>query len=138
MTNTSGTVAEMSLVELMRAKRLPPPARRREIREAANLSRRAIAKELGVSGTTVQWWERDDGTNPRPATALAYIDLLELIEAENADAAQQRLQADAETELPLFNRQHADPAARDALAEYLLDDERIRLISPGSPAEPRK
>lgn len=91
MTNTPSTVAEMSLVDLMRAKRLPPPARRREIREAARLSRRAIAKELGVSGTTVQWWERDGGTNPRPATALAYMDLLELIEAENLAATRERL-----------------------------------------------
>lgn len=53
----------------------------------------------------------------------------------DAEAAEK---AAIKAERPLFNRQHADPAAQAALAAYLLDGGRIRLINAGEPSEAQK
>src|SRR3954464_14076148 len=90
MTTTLPQVAEMPLLERMRAAHLPPPARRQAIRKSAKLSRADIARELRAQGhrvtaTAVYWWERDKadgGCDPRHARAIAYRDLLERIERE--------------------------------------------------------
>lgn len=83
--------------------RLPDPARRREIRASARLSRADIAAALRAEGHTVTvasvaGWERprsDGGWDPRRERAVAYRKLLERIEAavagwagQTADAAQ--------------------------------------------------
>lgn len=65
-------------VELRR--RLPTPARRRQIRRAAGVSRLRLANALGVSDVTVLRWER--GTvDPSRTHIAAYVDLLEQLDA---------------------------------------------------------
>jgi transcriptional regulator with XRE-family HTH domain len=81
MTTIPTAGLDLPLLELKRATRLPPPAKRREIRERARVSRRALARELGVSGTAVAWWEHPDGFTPRARVAIAYRQLLEQLEA---------------------------------------------------------
>jgi DNA-binding XRE family transcriptional regulator len=76
MTTTPAIPPRMTLIQLKRATRLPPPAERRAIRERAKVSRREIAEELGVSEAAVAWWENPGGFTPRPAVALAYRRLL--------------------------------------------------------------
>jgi len=80
-----------SAIQRIRATRgLPPPARRRQIREEAGLSREDIARELRAKGLrvtegAVKWWEMepaDGGFTPRPGTAVAYKNLLERIQRE--------------------------------------------------------
>jgi DNA-binding transcriptional regulator YiaG len=66
------------LVDRLRANRLPPPARRREIRKAARATLRDIAAELGVTQLSVSNWER--GLHePRPCYVPAYRRLLEVL-----------------------------------------------------------
>jgi transcriptional regulator with XRE-family HTH domain len=92
MTTTLSQVAEMPLLEEVRAAHLPPPARRRAIRDSAKLSREDIARELRSQGfqataTAVFWWERDKalgGCTPRRAKAAAYRQLLDRIQQEVA------------------------------------------------------
>ncbi len=68
-------MSESELLERLRASRaLPPAAQRREIREAAGASLRDVARELGVSATSVIRWER--GASPGPRTT-DYARLLE-------------------------------------------------------------
>ena len=66
-----------ALLERVRARRkLPPPAERRRIREAAGVSQREMAKALGTSWTSIQRWE--NGSRPRGQEA-AYARLLEAL-----------------------------------------------------------
>jgi transcriptional regulator with XRE-family HTH domain len=66
---------DSNLLERLRARRtLPPAETRRQIREAAGASLRDVARELGVSATSVIRWER--GASPGARTA-AYARLLE-------------------------------------------------------------
>ena len=51
---------------------LPPPARRREIRVASQLSLQDIADLLGVTRSAVSRWERDE-RRPSGATRRSYI-----------------------------------------------------------------
>ena len=68
-------MSESELLERLRAKRaLPPAAERRRIRDQAGASLRDVAREIGVSATSVIRWER--GGSPGPHTA-AYARLLE-------------------------------------------------------------
>lgn len=66
-----------ALIEHVRAaRRLPPPAVARAIRDAANVSQQQIADELGVNRVTIARWEL--GTrSPRGELRLRYIELLE-------------------------------------------------------------
>lgn len=90
MTTTSTVAAKMPLPKLMRARRLPPPAERRAIRDRADLSREDIARDLRAKGirataSAVAFWEKnkaEGGFDPRPTTAIAYRRLLEQIQAE--------------------------------------------------------
>jgi transcriptional regulator with XRE-family HTH domain len=111
MTTTVERADAMPLLQRMRAKRLlPPPARRRAIRDNAGLSREDIARELRARGfavtkKAVEWWERpkgEGGVDPRPAKAIAYSRLLEQIEAETVDPAArpERVQLAARVERP--------------------------------------
>jgi DNA-binding transcriptional regulator YiaG len=58
------------------ARRLPPPAIARAIRDEAGVSQQAIADELGVGRVTIARWEL--GTRvPRGELRLAYIRVLD-------------------------------------------------------------
>jgi transcriptional regulator with XRE-family HTH domain len=68
-------MSESDLLERLRARRaLPVAAERREIRVAAGASLRDVAREFGVSTTSVIRWER--GGSPGPHT-VAYARLLD-------------------------------------------------------------
>jgi DNA-binding transcriptional regulator YiaG len=73
-------MAIQELLENVRSRRrLPPAAQRRQIREAAGVSQRELARALGVSWTAVQRWEA--GARPRahvPQYALALEELARL------------------------------------------------------------
>lgn len=79
MTSSTLPATDLPLVALIRASRLPPPAERRAIREAAGVSISAIARELGVSPSAVSVWEKGTFT-PRPRHAAAYSDLLRALQ----------------------------------------------------------
>ena len=67
----------MTLIEQIKAARLPAPAERRSIREAAGVTLTEIADELGVTATAVMRWER--GTEPQRDRAIAYRQLLDAL-----------------------------------------------------------
>jgi transcriptional regulator with XRE-family HTH domain len=69
----------MSLVERVRATRLPPPTQRRAIRTAVGVTLREVAAELGVGQLAVSQWERGV-REPRPEHAIAYRRLLETLQ----------------------------------------------------------
>jgi hypothetical protein len=92
MTTASDETA-VALPILLRRRRpvpLPEPARRRAIRESANLTREDIASALRAEGhritaASVLGWEaakEAGGWDPLPARAIAYRRLLERIETE--------------------------------------------------------
>jgi DNA-binding transcriptional regulator YiaG len=58
------------------ARRLPPPAIARAIRDEAAVSQQAIADELGVNRVTVARWELGERT-PGGELRLRYIKLLD-------------------------------------------------------------
>jgi len=59
--------------------RLPPPERRRTIREQSGLSLRFIAEELNVTPSAVHAWER--GLTPGRTHLYGYVALLERLAA---------------------------------------------------------
>jgi DNA-binding transcriptional regulator YiaG len=65
-----------SLVEKVRASRLPPPDVRRRIRKEAGLPMRVLAAHLNVTTMTVFRWERGEAV-PRMDHAIAYRQLLD-------------------------------------------------------------
>lgn len=81
MTMTSHNAAIGSeLEDRLRAKRLPPPPRRREIRKSVRATLRDLAAELGVTQLSVSNWER--GLHePRPCHVQPYRELLERLAA---------------------------------------------------------
>lgn len=97
MTTSTPQVAAMPLLDKLRATHLPPPERRRAIRESAKLSREDIARELSAQGlhvtaTAVYWWElskSNGGCDPRSQRAFAYRQLLRNIERQVATWDQQ-------------------------------------------------
>jgi transcriptional regulator with XRE-family HTH domain len=65
------------LIDQVRAaRRLPPPAVARAIRDAAGVSQQQLADELGVNRVTVARWELGTRT-PRGELRLRYTTLLE-------------------------------------------------------------
>jgi transcriptional regulator with XRE-family HTH domain len=97
MTIASRT-ADAPLPTLLRRRRqavLPAPARRREIRDSAKLTREEIAAALRAEGhnitaASVLGWEKEKsagGWDPRRDRAIAYRRLLEHIEAEISQLA---------------------------------------------------
>jgi transcriptional regulator with XRE-family HTH domain len=92
MTLSPEKAAPMSLPDKKRAAELPPPTRRREIRDGAGVSRQQVGEALGVSGAAVGWWENPNGFSPRNLDRrLAYRRLLDELEqlAEQAKEADQ-------------------------------------------------
>lgn len=78
-----------SLIDRLRANRLPPPAERRAIRRRAKVSLDDVAGVLGVQKMTVSRWERGE-REPWPRHRAAYICLLKALEAlaDEHEAAQ--------------------------------------------------
>lgn len=70
------TTNGLSLVERVRAAKLPSPDVRYRIRQDAGVTLEEIAAELGVSAVTVQRWERGLAV-PRRERAIAYKCLLD-------------------------------------------------------------
>lgn len=62
--------------QVKRARRLPPPAVARAIRDAAGVSQQQVADELGVNRVSVARWELGERV-PRGELRLRYIDLLD-------------------------------------------------------------
>jgi transcriptional regulator with XRE-family HTH domain len=69
------------LEEVRRARRLPPPALARAIREAAGVSQQRVADELGVHRVSVARWELGR-RRPRGQLLVAYNDLLDALRRE--------------------------------------------------------
>jgi DNA-binding XRE family transcriptional regulator len=65
----------MTLIDAVRARRLPPPEKRREIRRNAHVSQGRMARELGVHRVTLIRWE--EGTyEPNDEHRERYAQLL--------------------------------------------------------------
>ncbi len=62
------------LLASVRARQLPPPGERRNIRQRAGLTLRQVAEAVGVDAVSVMRWEQ--GSTPRPSRAPAYKQLL--------------------------------------------------------------
>ena len=76
-TEGSQSVNVTYLLATARARRrLPPPQMRSALRKAAGLSLRRVARELGVSATTVSCWESGKHT-PSSAHIEQYLELLD-------------------------------------------------------------
>jgi transcriptional regulator with XRE-family HTH domain len=75
----------MSLLDEARALHiLPSPSERKAIREAAGLSRRRIAQELGVDPGTFGRWEAGEYLPRDRATIFRYAEILEALRREFA------------------------------------------------------
>lgn len=68
------------LEQVQVAHRLPSPSMRRAIRESANVSKLRIARELGVSPSSVAFWE-SGAHDPSPQHAARYLALLDGLRA---------------------------------------------------------
>jgi len=67
--------------EVLRSRRLPPPAVARAIRHESGVSQQRLAAELGVHRVTVARWEI--GTRvPRGPLRLRYADVLDELQRE--------------------------------------------------------
>lgn len=69
-----------ALVEKLRSAQLPPPGRRRRIREDARLSLRAAAGALGVATMTLHRWEAGECEPRGLETAIRYRGFLDRLE----------------------------------------------------------
>jgi DNA-binding XRE family transcriptional regulator len=72
-----------ALVGRIRDSRLPSPAVRRQTREAAGVSLREGAEQLGVAPMTYLRWERGE-VQPRRAHAIEYRQFLDALTAASA------------------------------------------------------
>ena len=64
------------LRDVVEAKRLPSPLRRRALRADAGLTLAELASQCGVSKTSVWLWERGD-VSPRGKNRIAYAKALD-------------------------------------------------------------
>ncbi|MET9208248.1 helix-turn-helix domain-containing protein [Streptomyces bacillaris] len=107
---SEGNSVESLLEEARLAAEMPPPAERLRLREAAGLTRDQVATACGVSRSTVQNWERKEGSTPVPPGRLPYLRLLRgLAEIHPAPAAGDPVAA-------LFTGQPSGPAPVPAAA----------------------
>lgn len=65
-------------VEELLKNQLPPPSRRRRIREDARVSARRMATAMGVAVSTLLRWE--EGATPHPEHAQRYREFLDALE----------------------------------------------------------
>jgi transcriptional regulator with XRE-family HTH domain len=105
------------LAEARREAELPPPERRRALREALNLSRAQVARALGVGPSTVGGWEA--GRDPGGEVRDRYAYFLQEAQAKLAafDAAEAEAEA-AATGTPHQAGAEAAPAAAQPVTEY--------------------
>jgi DNA-binding transcriptional regulator YiaG len=83
MSNQTGDPFREAL-ELARARRrLPPPARRRLVRESAGISQSDLARSLGVNASVVCRWESGART-PGGRHLTSYLEALERLAREAA------------------------------------------------------
>lgn len=64
---------------LANRKSLPPPERRRAIREGAGISLRQMGDALDVTGSCIKKWE-EGAAEPRPRNLHEYVQLLKDLE----------------------------------------------------------
>jgi DNA-binding transcriptional regulator YiaG len=67
--------AEAAAGRIIPPEQFPPPAVRRQLREAQGLSRPAVGELVGVSGEAVRLWETGD-REPSGENRTAYLELL--------------------------------------------------------------
>jgi transcriptional regulator with XRE-family HTH domain len=80
------TVAE-AVTALMNVRRsLPPPERRAQLRKDAGITQDALAEILGVTRSTLTYWESGK-RNPSGASLTKYIEALNAMAAELDQAA---------------------------------------------------
>ncbi|NEW75378.1 helix-turn-helix domain-containing protein [Streptomyces rhizosphaericus] len=101
---------EALLEEARLTARMPEPAERLRLRQAAGLSRAQVAAAVGVGRQTVANWE-DGSTDPQPPGRFKYLRLLEGLAQIHPAPAQNRTPA-AETTAP-----GVAPAAGSAVPE---------------------
>ena len=77
MTDSLHLPDAVAKAELLRG--LPPPERRRSIRQRAGLSLNDMAGALGVTAQAVHHWER--GGRPHASRLASYVELLHRIDA---------------------------------------------------------
>ena len=75
--------ANGNLLAQLKAAQLPPPSKRKRIREDSGATLRDMGEALGVAAITVWKWENGDVT-PRRENAIAYRRLLEKLERATA------------------------------------------------------
>lgn len=69
------------VLRVTRLRRLAKTGEAQRIREASGASLRMFGDALGVATATVHRWETGERT-PRPDLALAYLDLLDALQAQ--------------------------------------------------------
>ncbi|GAC1569985.1 MAG: hypothetical protein NVS3B18_01680 [Candidatus Dormibacteria bacterium] len=79
MAPLANTEASSELIARVRGSQLPAPSQRKRIRDAAGVTLREMAQELGVTPMTVFRWERGS-SKPIMSNALAYRKLLDALE----------------------------------------------------------
>ena len=70
---------EKVLQDVATRRRLPPPERRREIRERAGVSQEVVARAVRVSRAAVSRWENGDRTPKAGSVSRRYLDVLETL-----------------------------------------------------------
>jgi DNA-binding transcriptional regulator YiaG len=80
---------------LREEERLPPPAERRRLRDAVEVTQQDIADELNVSDAAVSCWERGICT-PGPRHYAAYLHLLRGFAALERDRKRNRASPQAQ------------------------------------------
>lgn len=97
------------LVEVLTARRLPPPKRRRRIRVRAGASLREVASALGVTQAAVSRWERGLRA-PAGEMRAAYAELLARLDDLTTPQASPRTRHSAGSRC---HRQSLDPEECD-------------------------
>jgi DNA-binding XRE family transcriptional regulator len=76
------TITEELRAQLHARRELPPPERRRELRQKARLSQQWVGDKVGVSREAIAMYEAGTRSGPRQGTPQRerYLDLLEALE----------------------------------------------------------
>jgi DNA-binding transcriptional regulator YiaG len=93
--------AEVAAGRIIPPEQLPPPAVRRQLRESAGLSRRAVGELVGVSGEAVRLWETG-GREPQGDNRGAYLSLLTSWQSGPQESAEEPAEPEPE---PILERQ---------------------------------
>jgi len=92
---------QWAIADVQLQRRLPPPARRRQLRYRAGVSQQAVAVALGVTRAAAGRYENGERT-PRGAVLRAYVEILdhlaEALPRNVHDAAAKRRRAEVADE----------------------------------------